>query len=83
MTEAMPISEARQKFLTLVDEVASGLRKILVTKHGRPAAVLMGADEYFRMRETLDLLLRSADVTALSTGLAALQGPDDDDGGSS
>lgn len=72
MIEAIPITEARKLFLTLVQEVAAGNRKVLLTRHGRPAAVLLSADEYYQMTETLDLLMKSEQVQALTQSLASV-----------
>ena len=73
MVETMSITEARRRFLSLVDEVSKGTTKVMVTKHGRPAAMLVNADEFFQMRETLDVLLRSPEVEAMAEGLRQLQ----------
>ena len=72
MLEALAITEARKQFLTMVEEVSNGLRKVLLTKHGRPAAVILSASEYYQMRETLDLLLQSREVISLTESLADL-----------
>lgn len=73
MLDAVSITEARKQFLSMVEEVSHGLRKVMLTKHGRPAAVILSANEYFQMRETLDLLLQSNEVKKISKGLADLE----------
>lgn len=69
MIETVPITDARRRFLGLVDEVARGAATVLVTKHGRPAAILVNPDEYFQTRETLDLLLKTPEVRRLAAAL--------------
>jgi len=48
MDRYVPVSEARQRFLQLVDETLEG-DQIIVTKHGTPAVVLID----FERLETL------------------------------
>lgn len=49
----LPVSEAKARLNQLVDEVRDGEEEILITKNGRPAAVLMSADEVESWKETL------------------------------
>ncbi len=49
----VPLSEAKDKLSALVDEADSTHEIVLITKHGRPAAVLMSADDLESLRETL------------------------------
>ncbi len=52
----MPLSEAKDQLSALVDEAGRTHELIRITKHGRPAAVLMAADELESLHETLRLL---------------------------
>ncbi|MCK5577124.1 MAG: type II toxin-antitoxin system Phd/YefM family antitoxin [Dehalococcoidales bacterium] len=56
MLEAISITEARKDFLPLIDRVEDELYRFMVTKHGKPVAVVINYDEYSRMVETLKLL---------------------------
>ena len=49
----VPLSEAKDKLSALVDEAESTHEIVQITKHGRPAAVLMSADDLESLRETL------------------------------
>jgi len=49
----MPLSEVKDKLSGLVDEAESTHEIITITKHGRPAAVLMAAEELEWLRETI------------------------------
>jgi antitoxin YefM len=53
MQHYLAVSEARQQFLKLVDETLEG-DEIVITKHGKPAAVLID----FERLETLKWLAR-------------------------
>ena len=49
----VPLSEAKDKLSALGDEADSTHEIVQITKHGRPAAVLMSADDLESLRETL------------------------------
>ena len=56
MLEAFSISSARHNFLPLISKVKGGLYNFMVTKHGRPVAVVLSYEEYSRMVETLKVI---------------------------
>lgn len=49
----MPLSEAKDKLSGLIDEAETTHEIITITRHGRPAAVLMAADDLESLQETL------------------------------
>jgi len=51
--KTVPLSEAKDKLSALVDEADSTHEIVHITKHGRPAAVLMSVDDLDSLRETL------------------------------
>lgn len=56
MSRTLPISEVKSRLPELVTGVAEREEEIVVTRNGRPAAVLVNDDEYRRQRDTLDIL---------------------------
>ena len=56
MSKTLPISEVKTRLPELVTGVAERDEEIVVTKNGRPAAVLVSYEEYQRQKETLDIL---------------------------
>lgn len=52
----LPIAEVRANLSKLVDEAERTHQRVEVTKNGRRAAVLMSADDYDSLVETLDIL---------------------------
>ncbi len=56
MLEAISITEARKNFLPLINRVEYELYRFMVTKHGKPVAVIISYEEYSRMVETLKLM---------------------------
>src|SRR5450755_83240 len=49
----VPLGEAKDKLSALVDEAEMTHEIITVTRHGRPAAVLMSSDDLESLHETL------------------------------
>jgi prevent-host-death family protein len=50
---SIPLGEAKDKLSALVDDAESTHEIITITKHGRPAAVLMSADDLESLQETV------------------------------
>ena len=49
----IPLTEAKAKLNELVDEAVSMHERVTITRRGRPAAVLISADEWESIQETL------------------------------
>ncbi|WP_020496416.1 type II toxin-antitoxin system Phd/YefM family antitoxin [Sciscionella marina] len=49
----VPFTEAKDKLAGLVDEAEQTHEIITITRHGRPAAVMMSADDLASLHETL------------------------------
>ena len=56
MSKTMPISEVKTRLPELVSNVEEREDEIVVTRNGKPAAVLVNYDEYERLKDTLDVL---------------------------
>ena len=56
MSKTLPISEVKARLPELVTGVAEREEEVIVTKNGRPAAMLVSYEEYRRQRDTLDIL---------------------------
>jgi antitoxin YefM len=52
----VPLAEARAQLSKLVDEAVRTHERVEVTRNGRRAAVIMSADDYDSLIETLDIL---------------------------
>ena len=51
--QTLPISKAKDRLNELVDEAAVTHEHVTITKNGTPAAVLIGADDWESLQETL------------------------------
>lgn len=56
MPKTLPISEVKARLPELVTGVEDREEEVVVTRKGKPAAVLVNYAEYERLKETLDVL---------------------------
>jgi len=56
MAKTLPISEVKARLPELVTGVQEREEEIIVTRNGKPAAVLVNYAEFERLKETLDVL---------------------------
>jgi len=54
--KTLPLAEAKAKLSVLIDYVARRDERVTITKHGRPAAVLMSHDEATSLDATLEIM---------------------------
>lgn len=67
-TKTIPVTEAKQRFTQLVKGVHENLARYVVTKNGEEAAVLISAEEYEGLLETLDILSHESEVRGIAEG---------------
>jgi prevent-host-death family protein len=54
--ETLPLAEIKKRLSEMVDKVEQHHDRIVLTRRGRPAAVLISPDDLESMEETLELL---------------------------
>lgn len=52
----LTVTEAKAHFLELIRESGKRLERFVITKQGKPAAVVMNADEFEGWLETLEIM---------------------------
>jgi len=67
--KTLPLSEVKAKLSQLVDEVESRDERVVITRKGRPAAVLISQDELESWQETLEITSDRALMTQLRRGI--------------
>ena len=65
LTTPTPLTSARSHLGEIVDRVISTGTDFVITKHGRPAAVVVGYEEYESLIETLNILSDPSTMDAL------------------
>jgi antitoxin YefM len=58
MDKTLPLANVKAHLSELVDGVESGHDRVILTRNGRPAAVILSPDDLEALEETLDLLSR-------------------------
>ena len=56
MSETLPLAKVKSRFSEKVDRVDHTHDRIIVTRNGRPAAVLISPEELDSLEDTLELL---------------------------
>ena len=71
--KTLSLSEAKAKLSGLIEDVERRDEEIVITRNGRPAAVLVSPDEYDSWKETLAIRVDRDLMREIKTGLAALK----------
>lgn len=66
--KTLPLTEARKDLSKIVDEVSTLHEHVTITRQGRPAAVVMSADEFESWRETIEILSDPEAMAAIERG---------------
>ena len=69
----LPLSEAKAKLSGLVDAVEATDEEIVITRNGRPAAILVSPDEYESWNETIAIRSDPRMMREIKAGLRALK----------
>jgi prevent-host-death family protein len=56
MSETLPLADVKARFSEVIDRIATTHDRVIVTRNGRPAAVLVSPDELEVLEETLAIL---------------------------
>lgn len=70
MAKTIPLTEAKAKLSELVGQVADLQERVVLTRNGRAAAVLISPDDLESLEETLDILSDPELMARVRKGLA-------------
>lgn len=65
----MPLKEVKNRLSEVVDQVEREHDRVVITKHGRPAAVVLSIDDLESLEETLDVMGRTELMTEIRSSL--------------
>ena len=71
--KTLPLSEVKMKLSALVDSVSATDQEVVITKNGRPVAVLVSPDEFESWRETAAVKYDAELMAEIKKGMAALK----------
>ena len=63
MAEQLPLADVKNRLSEVVDRVQREHDRVVITKHGRPAAVVLSVEDLESLEETLEIL---SDPTVLA-----------------
>lgn len=71
--KTLPLSEVKSKLSGLIEQVRAREEEIVITKNGRPAAVLVSPEEFDRWKETVAIRRDAALMREIRAGIATLK----------
>ena len=72
----LPLADARAQLSRLIDEAVATHERFAITRSGRRAAVLLSADDYDTLQDTIAVLSDAELLTAHHEGQAAIEAGD-------
>ncbi len=69
----MPLKDVKNRLSEVVDQVEREHDRVVITKHGRPAAVVVSIADLESLEETLDVLARPKLIAQIRHSLAELE----------
>jgi prevent-host-death family protein len=73
LMKTLSLSEAKMKLSELIENVYSTDEEIIITKNGRPAAVLVSPEEFESLKETIKIKSNPDLMREIKKGLLALK----------
>jgi antitoxin YefM len=73
MTETLPLSSVKAHLSEIVDRVEDQQDRLVITRNGRPAAVLMSHGDLESLEETLAILSDPVVMTQIREGRQAVE----------
>lgn len=70
MIRTITLKELRPDLPKVVDSIDKKMERYVVTRHGKPVVVMLGADDYEALMETLDILADSEAKKGLQRGIS-------------
>jgi antitoxin YefM len=71
-TEQMPLADLKNRLSEVVERIEREHGRVLITKHGHPAAVVMSVDDLESLEETLDVMGNETLLANIRGALAEL-----------
>jgi antitoxin YefM len=68
----MPLADVKNRLSEVVDRLQREHGRVIITRHGHPAAVVMSVDDLESLEETLDVMDNAALLSDIRESLAEL-----------
>ena len=76
LSEQMSLADVKNRLSEVVDRLEREHGRVVITKHGRPAAVVISVDDLESLEETLDIMDSAALLADIRESLAELRTTD-------
>jgi prevent-host-death family protein len=76
IVEQMPLAEVKNRLSEVVDTVEREHGRVVITRHGRPAAVVLSVEDLESLEETLDVMGSTGLMADIREALDSLDGAD-------
>jgi prevent-host-death family protein len=76
VSEQMPLADVKNRLSEVVDRLEREHGRVVITKHGHPAAVVISVEDLESLEETLDVMGSSALLDDIREALAELSTAD-------
>jgi prevent-host-death family protein len=73
VADHMPLAELKNRLSEVVDRLEREHGRVVITKHGRPAAVVLSVEDLESLEETLDVMGNRAVLDDIQEALAELE----------
>jgi prevent-host-death family protein len=73
----VPVTEMREKLSEVIDAVVTTGEEWVITRHGKPLAVVLSYDEYESLIETVNILSDHETMDAIREGVSDLTSGED------
>jgi antitoxin YefM len=70
VSEQMPLADVKNRLSEVVDRLEREHGRVVITKHGHPAAVVISVDDLESLEETLDVMDSAALLADIRESLA-------------
>lgn len=71
--ELMSLADVKNRLSEVVDHVEREHDRVVITKHGRPAAVVLNVDDLESLEETLDVMSSATLIADIRESLTELE----------
>jgi len=72
VSEQMPLADVKNRLSEVVDRLEREHGRVVITKHGHPAAVVISVEDLESLEDTLDVMGSTALLDDIREGLAEL-----------
>jgi len=76
VSEQMPLADVKNRLSEVVDRLEREHGRVIITKHGHPAAVVISIEDLESLEETLDIMDSAALLADIRQSLAELSAGD-------